>query len=623
MSNYNYLKIDFYGQFNADTIHKLTYPEPYNPNQGSAMMWLNPIKDPRNMRTLFPQAQYGYKLHRDSNGTYYSLLTKYDQDAREGYVVITVMIGQQFEGQISGKTILNLLSTLKTKMLDTNNFSSAAVEQCLMACQMPVLNASPMRIMQVSNIPSSALRTYATNEELNDIFLFPNQPEYSRFGDVFVVNKAWCVNGVPAGVSLLSSPLLRSYHVVKPANVQCDATTQTGKTLMITYTKPGFAPLNIPVTINGMNNQYLQYEGSKITVLEPANLPFKQRVSVVVRVNGRPYSDSKVNATIGNEPLHYNSQTGAYSAEVSQAALAGADVRLNINVNDSSLVSKSQAMAAAAYQQRSSKRYDDYDDDERSSNKWMTPLIAFLSGMLLFGAGYFIYDWLTDDKEEDTKIEQPTTVDNKGKDDEALDLEYLKGSDMWDLKQIKTATYKELFNSIMNGDVPKFMALAPGYIAKGNPNGHIKKVYSLLEQNPKLQDEAKALFLSAVNGDKIDIALLRSNVLSRASSGNDTYIDNPGGGDATNGGVTARPGGGGTRPSGAAPQGGASRPNGATGNGGNPRTGNGGGTTQGGGPRSGGNGASGQSNSRLSGGGAAGQGGSSKPKRIEQTNGTR
>ncbi len=559
MSNYNYLKIDFYGQFNADTIHKLTYPEPYNPNQGSAMMWLNPIKDPRNMRTLFPLAQYGYKLHRDSNGTYYSLLTKYDQDAREGYVVITVMIGHQYEGQISGKTILNLLSTLKTKMLDTNIFSPAAVEQCLMECQMPVLNASPMRIMQVSNIPSSALRTYATNEELADIFLFPNQPEYSRFGDVFVINKAWCVNGVPAGVSLLSSPLLRSYHVVKPANVQCDATTQTGKTLMITYTKPGFAPLNIPVTINGMNNQYLQYEESKITVLEPANLPFKQRVSVVVRVNGRPYSDSKVNATIGNEPLHYNSQTGAYTAEVSQAALAGADVRLNINVNDSSLVSKSQAMAAAAYQQSSSRRYDDHDD-ERSSNKWMTPLIAFLSGMLLFGAGYFIYDWLTDDKEEGTKIEQPTTVDNKGKDDETLDLEYLKGSDLWDLKQIKTATYKELFNSIMNGNVEQFMALAQGYIAKGNPNGYIKKVYNLLEQNPKLQDEAKGLFLSAVSGDKINVNLLYSNVQSRASSENEPDTYNSGYGGATNGGGNATQGG--QRPSGAAAQGSVSRPSG-------------------------------------------------------------
>ncbi|MBR2147263.1 MAG: hypothetical protein IJ925_07585 [Muribaculaceae bacterium] len=591
MSNYNYLKIDFYGQFNADTIHKLTYPEPYNPNQGSAMMWLNPIKDPRNMRTLFPLAQYGYKLHRDSNGTYYSLLTKYDQDAREGYVVITVMIGHQYEGQISGKTILNLLSTLKTKMLDTNIFSQAAVEQCLMECQMPVLNASPMRIMQVSNIPSSALRTYATNEELADIFLFPNQPEYSRFGDVFVINKAWCVNGVPAGVSLLSSPLLRSYHVVKPANVQCDATTQTGKTLMITYTKPGFAPLNIPVTINGMSNQYLQYEGSKITVLEPANLPFKQRVSVVVRVNGRPYSDSKVNATIGNEPLHYNSQTGAYTAEVSQAALAGADVRLNINVNDSSLVSKSQAMAAAAYQQRSSKRYDDYDDDERSSNKWMTPLIAFLSGMLLFGAGYFIYDWLTG-KGDTAPIPEPIP---KTEDYEAKDIEYLKSSDTWDLTQIKTATYKELFNSIANGNVDQFMTLAQGYIAKGNPNGHIKKVYSLLEQNPKLQDEAKGLFLSAVNGDKIDIALLRSNVLSRASSGNEPDTYNSGYGGATNGGGNATQGG--QRPSGAASQGGVSRPSG-------------GGTAQGGGSRPTGGGAAGQGGSRPIGGNATGQGGS-------------
>ena len=47
MSNYDYLKIDFYGQFNADTIHKLTYPEPYNPMDSSSQVLLNPITDHR------------------------------------------------------------------------------------------------------------------------------------------------------------------------------------------------------------------------------------------------------------------------------------------------------------------------------------------------------------------------------------------------------------------------------------------------------------------------------------------------------------------------------------------------------------------------------------------------
>lgn len=524
MSNYNYLKIDFYGQFHADTIHKLTYPEPYNPNMGTAMMWLNPIKDPRNMRTLFPTAQYGYKLHRDNNGVYYSLLTKYKEDTREGYISITVMVGQQYEGQISGKAIFNLLNMLKTNVLDTNNFTVEAVEQCLRDCQLPAINAMPMRISPVSNIPSSALRTYTTNEELYDIFLFPRQPDYSRFGDIFLINKAWCAAGVPAGVTLLTNPLIRTYKVVKPAGVQCDDSTQTGKSLMITYTKPGFAPLTIPVSINGVGNQYVQYEGSRITVKVPADLPFKQRVNVVVRVNGKLYNDSKVTASLGNETLQYNSQQGAYSAEVSQAALAGGDVRFTINVNDPTLVNKNSAMAANAYQQPSRRRYDDYDDDDEESTtkKWMMPLLAFLLGALIFGAvAYFLMRGGDDENSGDNKV--PTEqVDNNP------DLEYLKKNDIWTINNIQSDKYKELFNSIKNGNVNTFMNLAGEYInlPTDKCNGLVKKIYDIINDSD-LQDQASSVFQGGSKGGNVDLRAILNQLTSLANgsgnSGGDDY----------------------------------------------------------------------------------------------------
>ena len=518
MSNYNYLKIDFYGQFHADTIHKLTYPEPYNPNMGTAMMWLNPIKDPRNMRTLFPTAQYGYKLHRDNNGVYYSLLTKYKEDTREGYISITVMVGQQYEGQISGKAIFNLLNMLKTNVLDTNNFTVEAVEQCLRDCQLPAINAMPMRISPVSNIPSSALRTYTTNEELYDIFLFPRQPDYSRFGDIFLINKAWCAAGVPAGVTLLTNPLIRTYKVVKPAGVQCDDSTQTGKSLMITYTKPGFAPLTIPVSINGVGNQYVQYEGSRITVKIPADLPFKQRVNVVVRVNGKLYNDSKVTASLGNETLQYNSQQGAYSAEVSQAALAGGDVRFTINVNDPTLVNKNSAMAANAYQQPSRRRYDDYDDDDEESTtkKWMMPLLAFLLGALIFGAvAYFLMRGGDDEGSGDPEKTQIVSDNNNP------DLEYLKKNDTWTLSDIQSDEYKDLFNAIKNGEVGKFRNLAQSYInlPSDKRNGLVKKIYDLLEQNPNLIGQAPGVFQSGSKGDSIDLRAILNRLTELANGG--------------------------------------------------------------------------------------------------------
>ncbi len=212
MSHYNYLKIDFYGQFNDDTIHKLTYPEPFNPMEASALVWLNPITDPRAIRTLFPLAKYGYRVHRDANGTYYSLLTRYERDARQGCVAITVMIGAQHESVINGKAIFDLLNLLKTNVLDTDNITATAVEHCLIASKMPLIDVAPISIAAVPSLSGQAMRVYGSNEHLYEIFQFPKQQEYDQYGEVFLINKFWCHDSVP-GVALLTSPIIKTHNV--------------------------------------------------------------------------------------------------------------------------------------------------------------------------------------------------------------------------------------------------------------------------------------------------------------------------------------------------------------------------------------------------------------------------
>ena len=235
MSRYNYLKIDFYGQFNDDTLHKLTYPETYNPMDTSSLLWLNPITDPRAIRSLFPMAKYGYKIHRDANGTYYSLLTRYERDTRQGYVAITVMIGAQYESVINGKAIFNLLNLLKTNVLDTNDITSMAVEQCLASCQMPTLDVDQPVVTPMQNPSQQAFRVYGSNEELYDIFQFPEQSQLDQYGEVFLINKFWCNNEVP-GVERLTSPIVKTYNATPPASDTDDRTSQT--TPNITHNTP-------------------------------------------------------------------------------------------------------------------------------------------------------------------------------------------------------------------------------------------------------------------------------------------------------------------------------------------------------------------------------------------------
>ena len=340
MANYNYLKVDFYGQFDNDTIHKLCYPEPYNRANAAAVAWLNPIKDYRNsMRTLFPTANNCYKIHLDNNGVYYSMLFRNADDTRGGYVMITTMIALNYVKLIDGEAILTLLNLLKRKVVDAKNFTPAAVEESLVASGMPQQQTAMPLIKPISGGSTAlAYRTYASNDELIALFQFPRQADYMRFADVFFVPKQWTPQA-GASIQPLTTPIKRTYIVMKPAGVQVQGKAETNGQLVVTYSKPGFKPLSVTLPVNGVNSQYVKYNKGTLTILEPDNLPFRQQVSLLVKVNNRSYNDQKVTAQIGSVPLKY--ANGLYSAELTPAQLAGAEVKMSVIVNDPGLVTKS------------------------------------------------------------------------------------------------------------------------------------------------------------------------------------------------------------------------------------------------------------------------------------------
>ena len=119
------------------------------------------------------------------------------------------MIGAQYDSVIDGKAIFDLLNQLKTNVLDTDNITATAVEHCLVACQMPTLNVATPVITPVQNLSQQAFRVYGSNEELYDIFQYPEQSVQEQYGEVFLINKFWCNNEVP-GVEQITSPISRS-----------------------------------------------------------------------------------------------------------------------------------------------------------------------------------------------------------------------------------------------------------------------------------------------------------------------------------------------------------------------------------------------------------------------------
>ena len=516
MSNYNYLKIDFYGQFNDDTIHKLTYPEPFKPmvttrtpiafaQEKESVLWLNPITDPRAIRTLFPMAKYAYKVHRDTNGTYFSLLTRYERDARQGYVAITVMIVAQYESLINGQMIFNLLNLLKTNVLDTNDITAEAVEQCLIASQMPTINVAPPRITQVQNRNQQAFRMYNSNEELYDIFQFPQQKEYDQYGEVFLVNKFWCNNTVP-GVALLTSPIIKTYNVSKPANVICDSTTQTGNTLNITYKKPGFAPLSIPVTINGIDNQYVHYKGTDIIILTPDDLQFKQRVNIRVRINGYNYSDDSVRASVGGAPTQFSSLLNAYSADVTKEMLSEGDIKVSVNIDDPLLDPTGKSQQAAKI------------------HKWLLTILSFVLGAVIAsGITWFL---MKDNGAETIKnkplieITDTTTASN-----ETHDINYMKANMKWQLDSLKSVRYQNFAKAINDGNVDDFLTTVEA-LAKGNNtiNELLPKIAEKVKQD---RETAKGILKNPdANVNTIDLEAIFKELNTKINKAVDAHISN-------------------------------------------------------------------------------------------------
>ena len=405
MANYNYLKVDFYGQFDNDTIHKLCYPEPYNRANAAAVAWLNPIKDYRNsMRTLFPTANNCYKIHLDNNGVYYSMLFRNADDTRGGYVMITTMIALNYVKLIDGEAILTLLNLLKRKVVDAKNFTPAAVEECLVASGMPQQQTAMPLIKPISGGSTSlAYRTYASNDELIALFQFPRQADYMRFADVFFVPKQWTPQ---AGTSIqpLTTPIKRTYIVMKPAGVQVQGKAETNGQLVVTYSKPGFKPLSVTLPVNGVNSQYVKYNKGTLTILEPDNLPFRQQVSLLVKVNNRSYSDQKVTAQIGSVPLKY--ANGSYSAELTPAQLAGAEVKMSVIVNDPGLVTKSTTDWSNVRTVYQTEEYPVW-------KKVLWPLITLILGALLTAGACILFKDTFFPVEEKVVYDQTGNQDNE------------------------------------------------------------------------------------------------------------------------------------------------------------------------------------------------------------------
>lgn len=340
MSNYSYIKVDFYGQFvsaagASDTVHRFTYPVPMTKVDAPTNWWLDPITDPRNEIKSFNNADCCYKLLSNAYGTYYSLITPNRRDARGGMVVITVMV--ENGRRTDGRKILNLLDRLKTEMLDADVFNNELVEACLEQCgfeQGAGAQGQPARLPSPGLNPALALRFFTSPNELAGFFTFPLQEAYKPYiGGILFADIKYKPLQDGRMLPVVTAPLKRIFHITKPNNCHVTGTANAdvveGTPLRLTFKRDNYISKPVKVVV-GQPDALVTYSGSEMIINEKDGIVYYFPVVVKVLQDGKAVSPQqiKVNGSIGPRPINF-------TADLTQQACVGElfenDLAANMN----------------------------------------------------------------------------------------------------------------------------------------------------------------------------------------------------------------------------------------------------------------------------------------------------
>lgn len=279
MAEYSYIHIALRGPSEGATRTLYTYPAdaPDTPSWDSIMV------EPGVAVKRFLNTSECYVLQSAAEGHYLSLITRDALDA-DKWVMISVLVSNG--ASLSGRQALRLFESLRRALVDNADLSEEAAEAALAEAQVPEMPVElPSWIVPESTEPDSeaGYRTYMSTAELEQIFAFPSQPDYSHFR---------CVLVVPATASLrpgvkmtrITVPIRRQYSVECPEGVEVSALqVYDGDKLTITYTKEGFDSHSETITV-GQPCAYAKADGAKLTIrtATQTGVRFVRRVPVRV-----------------------------------------------------------------------------------------------------------------------------------------------------------------------------------------------------------------------------------------------------------------------------------------------------------------------------------------------------
>lgn len=300
------IKVDLYGQFDDDTRHECTYPVKLA-NQYSfteETVWAKSIVDPRGLhgKVCKPGTEC-YVMWANQYGNYFSYITRNPRDSRGGMAMVTFFVCRS--KVCDGRDILSALRKLSDRLIVNGDYSYSGIEEDITNLRMfQSTHVIPQRTIAkdaASTEPRIGFKEYTDTKNLEEIFTFIEQKEYSLYDKIIVVKREDVKENIM--VPRISSELIRYYTVENAANAFSDPSyvydTQSFK---VTYMKDNCDSQVVECYPPFVNNKIYTVDGNRIILntAEEVNVQFTKTFYFSIRktTDERMYDENKIDITV-------------------------------------------------------------------------------------------------------------------------------------------------------------------------------------------------------------------------------------------------------------------------------------------------------------------------------------
>lgn len=300
------IKVDLYGQFDDDTRHECTYPVKLASQYSftEETVWAKSIVDPRGLhgKACKPGTEC-YVMWANQYGNYFSYITRNPRDSRGGMAMVTFFVSRN--KVCDGRDILSSLRKLSDRLIVNGDYSYSGIEEDITNLRMSrSTHVIPQRVVAkdaASTEPRIGFKEYTDAKDLEEIFTFIEQKEYSSYDKIIVVKREDVKENIM--VPRISSELIRYYTVKNTANAFSDPSyvydTQSFK---VTYKKDNCDSQVVECHPPFVNNKIYTVDGNVVTLktAEEVNVQFTKTFYFSIRKtnDGRMYDEHKIDITV-------------------------------------------------------------------------------------------------------------------------------------------------------------------------------------------------------------------------------------------------------------------------------------------------------------------------------------